>query len=186
MTYPQQPGYGQPNYGQQGYGQQQPGYGQQPGYDQTNYGQQGYSSPDYGQPPQQPGGGGQAWITVDAQFFVLNWILFFFKPKIFIDGQLMPNTEWKPNTFPVVPGVHHVKVVSPYLWEFGPAEMQVNVSPGQNLPLEYKSPLFALFVPGSLGPPPQKYNGLGVMIGLLAAPLVLLVLICCIALIASS
>jgi hypothetical protein len=39
------------------------------------------------------------------------------------------------------------------------------VNPGQWVELEYKAPLFT-FSRGSLGPPPQSYNGIGVMIAI--------------------
>ncbi|HIV57997.1 MAG TPA: hypothetical protein H9902_08575, partial [Candidatus Stackebrandtia faecavium] len=153
---------------------QQPGYPQQPGYGQ----QPGYASPDYGQPGPPPHGGGQAWITVDAKYHPLAFILSLFKPKIILDGQPVPNPQWGSNTIPVIPGPHHVKVVTPYLWDFGHAEIQVNAQEGQNLPVEYRSPMFTFGVDGSIGPPPQEYNGMGLYLGVLAVPLGVALIVC--------
>ncbi|MGH8793902.1 MAG: hypothetical protein ACRDXX_14815 [Stackebrandtia sp.] len=114
--------------------------------------------PGYGQQPPQGSGSGGGWITVEAKFFILAWILFFIKPKIFVDGQQMPDAKWERNTFSVAPGQHTVHCSTPFLWDWGKADLVVQVGPGQHTALEYRSPVF-LFSPGSLGPPPQKYNG---------------------------
>jgi hypothetical protein len=138
-------------------------------------------------PPQPPGyppagyppaGGGSA-IAVNTKFMALSFFFLFVKPKIGIDGQEpMPGT-WGTNTLPVAPGQHHVHVHTPYFLppRVGPADVVVDVQPGQTAALEYKAPLI-VWSKGSLGPPPQKYNGAWFYWVLLAI-FVLLIICCC-------
>lgn len=176
MTYPpQQPGYGQqPPIGHtdpyQQAAQGQPGYPQQ-GYTDP-YQQQGHQPP-----PMQAGGGAQGWINIDAKFFPLTWLLLFFKPKVFINGQQY-QAQWNQNQFPVPAGSHHVHVEVPFIPpKMGPADAQVPVGPGQQVSLEYRAPAW-LFSPGALGPAPQPFNGLPILIGIYAVALVLILCSC--------
>ncbi len=147
--------------------------------------QQHYQPPQYGQPPapqqpgQQPSPYGQPGdgIVVNTQFFPLAWLLFFFKPKIALDGQEIQVSAWGRTHLPARPGQHHVHVHVPYFLppKLGPAETAVDVRPGQVAELEYKAPLWA-FSAGSLGVGPQKYNGVGITIALVLLPFVLLFL----------
>jgi hypothetical protein len=59
----------------------------------------------------------------------------------------------------------------------GPADLSVPVHPGQTVELEYRAPLWA-FSAGSLGAPPQQYNGLGLTIGIMVGSLVVICLCC--------
>jgi hypothetical protein len=146
---------------------------------------QHHQPPQYGQPPapqqpgQQPSPYGQSGdgIVVNMQFFPLAWLLFFFKPKIALDGQEMPVSGWGRTHLPARPGQHHVQVHVPYFLppKLGPAETAVDVRPGQVAELEYKAPLWS-FSAGSLGVGPQKYNGVGITLALVLLPFVLLFL----------
>ena len=51
---------------------------------------------------------------VNTQFFPLAWLLFFFTPKIAVDGQEMPVPGWGRTHLPARPGQHHVQVHVPY------------------------------------------------------------------------
>jgi hypothetical protein len=115
--------------------------------------------------------------VVNTQFFPLAWVLFFVKPKIALDGQEIPVSAWGRTHLPARPGQHHVHVHVPYFLppKLGPAETAVDVRPGQVAELEYKAPLWA-FSAGSLGVGPQKYNGVGITIAIVAIPFVLLFL----------
>jgi hypothetical protein len=142
--------------------------------------------PHYAQPPApqqlqphgipygQPGEG----IAVNTQFFPLAWLLFFFKPKIAVDGQEMPVAGWGRTVVPARPGQHHVHVYVPYFLplRLGPADGTADVHPGQVAELEYKAPLWS-FSAGSLGVGPQKYNGVGITIAVAAIPLALALLV---------
>jgi hypothetical protein len=142
--------------------------------------------PQYGQPPvpQQPGrqpspyGQAAEGIVVNTQFFPLAWVLFFVKPKIAVDGQEIPVSAWGRTHVPAGPGQHHVHVYVPYFLppKLGPADATADVRPGQVAELEYKAPMWA-FSAGSLGAGPQKYNGVGITIAIVAIPFVLLFLV---------
>jgi hypothetical protein len=149
--------------------------------------QQQYRQPlQYGQPPApqhhgpQPGPYGQAGegIAVNTQFFPLAWVLFFVKPKVAVDGQEIPVSGWGRTHVPARPGQHHVHVYVPYFLppKMGPADARADVRPGQVAELEYKAPIWA-FSAGSLGVGPQKYNGVGITIAIVAIPFVLLFLV---------
>jgi hypothetical protein len=149
--------------------------------------QQQYRQPlQYGQPPApqhhgpQPGPYGQAGegIAVNTQFFPLAWVLFFVKPKVAVDGQEIPVSGWGRTHVPARPGQHHVHVYVPYFLppKMGPADATADVRPGQVAELEYKAPIWA-FSAGSLGVGPQKYNGVGITIAIVAIPFVLLFLV---------
>jgi hypothetical protein len=150
---------------------------QQPGYPQGGYPQGGY--PQGGYPPAGPPQGGGSAITVNAKFMPLSFFFFFVKPNIGLDGQQPFAGIWGNNTFPVAPGQHQVHVHTPYFLpsRVGPADIAVDVAPGQNVQLEYKSPLI-VWSKGSLGPPPQKYNGVWFYWVLLAI-FVFLIVCCC-------
>jgi hypothetical protein len=79
--------------------------------------------------------------------------------------------------FLVAPGQYHVHVHTPYLFpsRVGPADYTAVVNPGQFIELEYKAPLFT-FSRGSLGPPPQRYNGIGVQIAMIAVLVAIILL----------
>lgn len=196
--YPNQPasggpgGYGQPTsgpaYGGQptsgpGYGGQ-PGYGQQPGYDQAGgYGQQpgyGQQQPGYGSPGGGAYGGGGDGIALTAKFFPLAFILLLFKPFVTINGQQYQVPWSQRQLIQLPPGQYNVHVHTPYLgiFDIGKADLAVNVGGGQPVELEYRAPLF-MFSAGSLGTPPQKYNGVLPTILLAVVPLVIVLICCC-------
>lgn len=142
--------------------------------------------PQQPQQPQQPGGpGGQSAIAVTTKFMWLSWFFFFIKPKLFVNGHEVA-AVWGRNVIPMPPGQHHLQVYVPYFLpsKVGPAELAVPVQPGQTAELEYRAPLWA-FSAGSLGPPPQKYNGMGITIGIMVAAIVVICL-CCVLNIAAS
>jgi hypothetical protein len=192
-----QPPYGQPPppYGQPPPPYGQPQYGQRPA--PPHYGQPQYAPPpapppppapsqyrppppqrQYGQPPaQQQYGHPSEGIAVTTHFFPLAWLFFFIKPKIFIDGHESPPAAWGRTVLPARPGQHQVHVYTPYFLpsRVGPADATADVRPGQVTELEYKAPLWS-FSPGSLGVGPQKYNGVGITIAVIAIPFVILIL----------
>ena len=128
----------------------------------------------HGNPYGQSGEG----IVVNTQFFPLAWLLFFFKPKIAVDGQEMPVSGWGRTVLPARPGQHHVHVHVPYFLppKLGPADATADVRPGQLAELEYKAPLWS-FSAGALGVGPQKYNGVGITVAVVLLPFILIFLV---------
>jgi hypothetical protein len=146
--------------------------------------QQPYQQPyqqQYQQQPPPPAagpGGGQTAIAVTTKFMWLSWFFFFIKPKLFVNGHEVA-AVWGRNVVPVQPGQHQLHVHVPYFLppKVGPADLTVPVHPGQTVELEYRAPLWA-FSAGSLGTPPQQYNGMGLTIGIMVAALVVICLCC--------
>jgi hypothetical protein len=150
VPYPPQPGGDQWAGGQQ-YPQQQ--------YQQQPYPQQQYPQQPYGGAPQT----GSA-IALTTKFLPLAFLFYFVKPNVAVDGYPVA-ANWGRVVIPVQPGQHRLDVHTPYFLppKVGPADLMVNVAPGQTVELEYRSPLIA-FARGSLGAPPQKYNGMWLLI----------------------
>lgn len=169
-------------YPQQGGYPQQPGHPQQPGYSQ----QPGYPQPGGGY-PQQPGasGGGSA-IALTTKYMPLAFMLALFKPTMAIDGHEMAGS-WGRTVIPVAPGQHHVHVHIPYFLppKVGVADLPVMVQPGQVVELEYRAPMI-VFMSGSLGAPPQKYNGATAMIVIMALSFLILICGCLVPIISSA
>jgi hypothetical protein len=129
---------------------------------------QPYAPQGYGQPSE--------GIAINTQFFPMSFMLLMFKPKISVDGYEAPPAGWGRSVVPARPGPHHVHVHVPYFLppQFGPADTTVDVYPGRLTELEYKAPVWA-FSGGSLGPAPQSYKGIGILIAVMAIPLLLAV-----------
>lgn len=89
--------------------------------------------------------------------------------------------------FPLPPGRHRIATYMRYPFSnrrFGLAETVVDLRPGETVDLEYRYPLWE-FAPGSLGPPPQQYNGrgrfYGGIVGVLAGAALLTTAFLCLA-----
>jgi hypothetical protein len=178
VNYPQAPGPYPPNWQQQ-QGQPYQPYPQAPQPHPQRYGAQPYGPQRYGQPAE--------GIAVTTQYHPLGFTLALFKPKIVVDGYQVPSVGWGRTVLPARPGRHHVHVHIPY-WlpsRLGPADTVVEVYPGRLAELEYKAPVWG-YSPGSLGSPPQSYNGVGITIAVLAVILVFAVVFPVIAMLASS
>jgi hypothetical protein len=118
----------------------------------------------------------QQGIAVTTQYSFLTWLYAVLKPKVFLNGYEMPARGWGRAVYPTQPGHYHVHVYLPY-WlpsRVGSADFAVLVAPGHFVELEYKAPLFT-FSRGSLGPPPQRYNGVAATIAIVVAVLILFV-----------
>ena len=143
----------------------------------TGTGPQQY--PPQPQPQPEPAGGQPPAIAVTTKFLWLSWFFLFIKPKIFVNGHEVA-ASWGRNVIPMPPGQHQLHVYVPYFLppKVGPADLSVPVQAGAPpVELEYRAPVWA-FSRGSLGPPPQQYNGLiptiAVMVGV-----ILVICLCC-------
>ncbi len=137
----------------------------------------GPGSPYPGQP--YPGGAAGSAIALTTKFFPTALVFYLVKPSIALNGQPVPGVKWGRVVLPVQPGQHHLHVHTPYFLpsRIGPVDVPVAVAPGQTVELEYRTPV-VVWAQGSLGPPPQKYNGVWLMWVLLG--LFALALLCCI------
>jgi hypothetical protein len=158
-------------------------YPQQPGQYPQNWPPQ--QQPQQNWPPQQQPQQPQAWtpqppqqqaaegVAITTHFMPLSFMLALFKPKILIDGYEAPPAVWGRNVVAARPGQHRVHVHVPYFLppQIGSADAFVDVYPGRLVELEYKAPVWG-FSPGSLGAPPQSYNGVGITIALMVGILV--------------
>jgi hypothetical protein len=146
----------------------------------------GQYPPQYPQQPPPDPAGGQPAIAVTTKFMWLSWFFFFIKPKIFVNGHEVA-ASWGRNVIPVQPGQHQLHVHVPYFLppKVGPADLTVPVQPGQPaVELEYRAPVWA-FSRGSLGPPPQQYNGLIPTIAVTVG-VILVICLCCVLNVAAS
>ncbi|MDQ6910461.1 MAG: DUF2510 domain-containing protein [Actinomycetota bacterium] len=89
-------------------------------------------------------------IEVETGFIFLAFLLYFFKTRVVIDGQLY-ELPWGKNTFPVHPGRHRVRVSFKYLIpsDAGANEIDVDVPPGQTVQVRYRAP-WLVFLKGKL------------------------------------
>ncbi|QIS08138.1 hypothetical protein [Nocardia arthritidis] len=169
---PSGPQYGAPpQFGQPGQQFNQPGpqFGQpngQFGQPPAQFGQQGGQ---FGQPNDPPG------LTIDASYLPMSFMLALVKPKIRINGQPVPVTQWGPNHIPVGPGTYDVWVATPWMFDMGPAQTQVQVGPGQGTRVYYRTPAL-IFLKGAIGPVPQKTPGAIAMLIVFALLIVLIFL----------
>ncbi|WP_245905927.1 hypothetical protein [Mycolicibacterium palauense] len=122
--------------------------------------------------PRQPPG---QFLAFSAHYCPLALMLALTPPTVAVNGHPVATNGWGRTLIPVWPGATHVHVHVPYLLppRIGPADCTVAIAPGQTVALEYRAPLWS-FGRGSLGPPPQPYNGARVAVGLLVAALVIL------------
>jgi len=102
----------------------------------------------------------------------------FFKPRIFVDGVEAPVQGWGRTAVPATAGRHEVHVHTKYFLpsKTGPANYTVDVPPEEYVELEYRAPIFT-FSHGSLGPPPQRYNGVWPVVGFIGGCLLLIVIL---------
>ncbi|MEV6063619.1 hypothetical protein AB0L62_26755 [Nocardia asteroides] len=96
---------------------------------------------------------------MDASYVWTAFMLALVKPKIFVNGQRVPDTRWGRNHVPVGPGQYHVRVVTPWLFDMGPAQAVVPVGAGPGSTVYYRSPA-VFFFNGAIGDRPQKTPGL--------------------------
>jgi hypothetical protein len=116
------------------------------------------TAPQYGQRPYYAAPEGVAVTAMYNRAF--GSFFDFFKPRIFVDGIEAPVAGWGRTAVPARAGRHDVHVHTKYFFPrtTGPADYTVDVPPGEYVELEYRAPIFS-FSRGSLGPPPQRYNG---------------------------
>lgn len=115
-------------------------------------------------------------FTVQGSVLTSNLV----PPTLTIDGYPAPTSTGGGSTLiPIMSGAHRLDVHSQWLRRYGQASMEVVVQPRTELEVFY-SPPYHQFTTGALGLVPQQRRGLGCLIGLLLAivvvPLLIIVL----------
>ena len=91
-----------------------------------------------------------------------NVLLSMITPKVQIDGYPAP-AKYGENLFPVPPGPHVVAAHAQWIWQYGKAQEQVSLAPGETAELWYATPVLT-FLPGSMGSSKQRHPGMMVLL----------------------
>ena len=119
------------------YGAPPQGYGPPPGQAM----QQAAPQQAYGPPGQ---------LIVQLDFFFLQWILFFCKPVVEVNGQTMA-MGWGRKVLELPAGNYQVRCYYSYLFrKSGMATLQVQVAPGCATNLAYFAPVFFVIFSGTM------------------------------------
>lgn len=97
------------------------------------------------------------------------------KPTAVINGHTVP-LNWGDNVIPAPPGVHSIQISCQWLWQIGKAQITVDNTAAPAARVYYAAP-WNNFVKGAIGFQPVKNPGLGLMLGVLGA-VVLLACVC--------
>jgi hypothetical protein len=103
-------------------------------------------------------------LVVDTSYSGGAFLLAATGPKIEVNGQPI-KANWGPWPIDLPAGQYQVRVSTRYLGEMGPAQIAVNVYPGQQVTVYYRAPA-AMFMAGAIGFTPQKTRGMGAVIAL--------------------
>lgn len=118
---------------------------------------------------------GQQGIVVHAEYYrwwIMGPAFATAGPRIFVNGNEIPDTSWGATYLPAAPGLYHVEVhtrppnfffrrfVHPW-WtsDTGPADTVVPVALGQQTPVYYR-PAAARRMLGAIAPQPPRWPGL--------------------------
>lgn len=93
-----------------------------------------------------------ASLEIRTSFFPLAFLLFFFTPRVSVDGGVPFPAKWNhPQVVPVPAGRHRVEVWVPYLWmrQMGRSDVVVDLAPGARVPVRWRAPRI-VFNPGRI------------------------------------
>lgn len=114
------------------------------------------------QPYQPPAPHGVGRLVVDSSYAGGAFILAATGPTIEVNGQPV-RANWGPWPFDLLPGNYHVRVYTRYLGQFGPAQLNVTVYPGQQVTVFYRPPA-VIGMSGAIGFTPQKSRGMAALL----------------------
>ncbi|MER7251031.1 hypothetical protein [Kribbella sp. NPDC000426] len=129
------------------------------------------------QPPQPyqqfqpPGPMGMLQLTIQGSAMTSNMI----PPTVHLNGYPVP-VKYGRNDIPVPAGPLHIDIHAQWIRVYGKAALDCTVQPNQAVPVFYASP-FHQFTSGSIGHTKVKRRGLGALIGIIAAIVVVSVLL---------
>lgn len=101
---------------------------------------------------------GEIVLTVQGSPMTSNMLT----PKVSIDGYPVP-ASYGINRLPVPAGRHTVSAYATWLVKYGQAAYDVEVQPGQSVPVFYAAPMMQ-FMKGRMGPVKQKRPGLWLLL----------------------
>jgi hypothetical protein len=89
-------------------------------------------------------------ISVQTKFYAFNFLLYFYKPKISVDGNPAEKVPWGTTFIATTPGAHTVRCFVPYVYlrHMGDSTIDVRVPPGKTVFLRWQTPLGSLYLKG--------------------------------------
>ena len=112
-------------------------------------------------------------LTIHAKSIPLgSWL----SPRAEINGHPVP-LAWGHNVIPAYPGVHHIRIYMPWMWQYGAGEITVDNRTAPAPPVYYAPP-YVNFMKGAIGLAPVKSPGLVAMLAILTVPILSLILCC--------
>ena len=116
-------------------------------------------------PYQPPAPQGVGRLVVDTSYSAGAFLLAVTGPTIEVNGQPV-RANWGVWPIDLVPGNYHVRVFTRYLGQFGSAQLNVTVYPGQQVTVFYRPPAF-MGMSGAIGFHPQKTPGTAALLVLI-------------------
>jgi hypothetical protein len=85
----------------------------------------------------------QGTIKINAGFVFLQFLLYFFKPVVSIDGGDQNKIPWGESEHSVSPGQHTVDIAISYFfgWKVSKGSTTVDVGANQTVTLKYRAPM---------------------------------------------
>ncbi|MDQ6805298.1 MAG: hypothetical protein M3065_10110 [Actinomycetota bacterium] len=85
----------------------------------------------------------QGTIKINAGFLFLQFLLYFFKPVVSIDGGEQNKIAWGESEHSVGPGQHTVNIAISYFfgWQVSKGSATVDVGSNQTVTLKYRAPM---------------------------------------------
>ena len=111
------------------------------------------------------------WIdlTIQGNVMTSNMIT----PDVWVNGYRIP-TVYGYQQIPMSPGPVHIEAHAQWVRRYGQARLDFPLRPGERVPVFYAAP-WHQFTTGSMGHEKQPRNGLGVMLAMIVALLVIIV-----------
>jgi hypothetical protein len=108
----------------------------------------------------------QTGIFVETKYYALNFLLFFSKPKISLDGNAPEAVRWGVTFIRASPGRHTVRCFVPYVYlrHMGDSSVDVTVPRAGTASLRWQTPLGSLYLKGKwtvLDSPPSARSRRG-------------------------
>ncbi len=113
-------------------------------------------------PYQPPAAQSVGRLVVDSSYAGGAFILAATGPTIEVNGQPV-RANWGAWPLDLMPGNYHVRVFTRYLGQFGSAQLNVAVYPGQQVTVYYRPPAF-IGMSGAIGFTPQKTRGMAALL----------------------